>query len=136
MTLRGALLPVCLLLMTTVAGHAAESPEIADRVRHWLMLVDKGDYGDSWFEAGVLFKTRITERDWMAKVAPVRGPLGALVSRTPASQQLARTLPGLPDGDYDIIRFNSVFEHKKQAVETVVLQQEPEGWKVDGYFIK
>ena len=68
----------------------------------------------------------------------MRGPLGDLVARKAAGQTYSKTLPGVPDGDYDIVRFNTAFANrfKKAAVETVVLAREAGGWKVDGYFIR
>jgi hypothetical protein len=53
-----------------------------------------------------------------------------------AGDRQTKSLPGAPDGDYDIVRFNTEFANKHGAVETVVLTREAGGWKVDGYFIK
>ena len=41
-----------------------------------------------------------------------------------------------PDGQYEVLQFDTDFQNKRSAVETVVLAAEPDGWKVDGYFIK
>jgi len=45
-------------------------------------------------------------------------------------------LPGAPDGQYEMLEFQTSFALKKDATETVVLAREPSGWKVDGYFIR
>jgi hypothetical protein len=113
-----------------------ETDAITDSVKHWLTLIDRWQFGDSWGEAGVLLKSRITEKDWTLKLDPVRRPLGAMVKRTPIGQKYLTTLPGLPDGQYDVVRFNTVFEHKQAAVETVVLHKEDGRWRVNGYFIR
>jgi hypothetical protein len=59
------------------------------------------------------------------------------VSRTLKSRQYAASLPGAPDGKYVVIQYDSVFENKKGAVETVTPMLDPDGtWRVSGYFIK
>jgi hypothetical protein len=127
------------LLALTAAASAAwadEATALSHSLKHWLTLVDRAQYGDSWAEAGGLFRGQITEHDWAGRIAAVRAPLGPVVTRMVAAQNYTRTLPGLPDGDYDVVRFTTAFQHKPEAVETVILQKEDKGWKVDGYFIK
>jgi hypothetical protein len=48
----------------------------------------------------------------------------------------AKSLPGAPDGDYEVVQFQTRFANKAAATETVVLSREATGWKVDGYFIR
>jgi hypothetical protein len=46
-------------------------------------------------------------------------------------------LPGAPDGEYVVIQFETSFENKKSAIETVTPMIEINGgWRVSGYFIK
>jgi hypothetical protein len=42
----------------------------------------------------------------------------------------------VPDGEYEVVQFETSFANKAAAVETVVLSREKSGWKVDGYFIR
>ena len=47
------------------------------------------------------------------------------------------TLPGAPDGQYVVLVFDTSFQNKKEAVETVTMQLEMDGaWKPSGYFIR
>lgn len=47
------------------------------------------------------------------------------------------SLPGAPDGEYVVIEFESSFEHKKSAIETVTPMNDKDGkWRVSGYYIK
>ncbi len=111
--------------------HAGKSAWI------WLGLVDAGKYGQSWDDAAALFRDAVSRDDWIKKVASVRQPLGKVVSRTLKSRKLVTTLPGAPDGHYLVMEFNTVFENKAAAVETVTPMQEANGgWRVSGYFIK
>jgi len=44
---------------------------------------------------------------------------------------------GVPDGEYVVIRFETSFENKKSAIETVTPMLDQDGkWRVSGYFIK
>jgi hypothetical protein len=50
---------------------------------------------------------------------------------------LAEWLPGAPDGEYVVIQYESQFESKKAAIETVTPRLEKDGsWKAAGYYIK
>ncbi|MGA7319684.1 MAG: DUF4019 domain-containing protein, partial [Candidatus Sulfotelmatobacter sp.] len=66
-----------------------------------------------------------------------RDPLGKMLSRKLKSATYTTTLPGAPDGEYVVIQYESGFEHKQSAVETVTPMLDKDGkWKVSGYYIK
>jgi TM2 domain-containing membrane protein YozV len=70
-------------------------------------------------------------------VKGVRAPLGALKTREVKSSRYKTSVPGAPDGEYVIIQFNTSFENKQSAVETVTPMREKDGsWRVSGYYIK
>jgi hypothetical protein len=118
------------------SGAHAQSGEAKDAALSWLGLIDHGAYADSWSRAGSLFRSHGGASDWAAKIGPARRPLGAVVSRALARQSATASLPGAPDGIYEILQFSTRFAAKAGAAETVVLAREKDGWKVDGYFIK
>jgi hypothetical protein len=63
--------------------------------------------------------------------------LGRLVSRKLKSRQYTEQIPGVPDGKYVVIQYDSVFEQKASAVETVTPMVDFDGaWRVSGYFVK
>jgi hypothetical protein len=63
--------------------------------------------------------------------------VGQMKSRTFKSVTSTTTLPGAPDGEYVVFQFNTSFEQKAAAVETVTAIREKDGtWHVGGYFIK
>jgi hypothetical protein len=124
-------------LLAVQAGNGAPAASAAVAgAEHWVRLVDGGEYGQSWSEAGTLLKSQVRQMDWTGMVEPARKPLGALVSRKLKDETATRSLPGAPDGDYDVVRFDTSFASGGARVETLVLAHEPTGWKVDGYFIK
>ncbi len=47
------------------------------------------------------------------------------------------SLPGAPDGEYVVIQYNTEFENKKVAIETITPMLDDDGkWRVSGYYIK
>ncbi len=108
-----------------------------DAAKAWLVLIDSGKYSESWDEAAASIKTAITKPDWERTLKSARSPLGALKSRKLKSATFTRTLPGAPDGEYVVIQYDTQFEHKAAAIETVTPMHEKDGsWRVSGYYIK
>lgn len=113
----------------TTAAQAASSA--------WLSTLDGGDMGATWNTASSMFKSAVTAEAWARAARSVRAPLGSVRSRRSRSATFSRSLPGAPDGQYVVIQYETVFEHKAEGVETVTLALEPDHrWKVAGYFIK
>jgi hypothetical protein len=133
-----SLLTALLIMVSPAPAPAANtpvSPAVAS-AEQWVGLVDRGLYRDSWEQAGAMLKAQIGKPGWAAAVEPVRKPLGAVVSRKLRSETPTRTLPGVPDGDYDVLEFETDFAGSHKTTETIFLAREASGWKVDGYFVK
>ena len=128
-----------MVLLTTIPGLAQSKPQdyVQKPDEAWLALIDTGKYAESWKTASAMFQAAVDEEKWDDMVAKVRTPLGAVKSRKLESATEMKTLPGAPDGDYVVAKFNTSFEHKQTAIETVVSSKEKDGsWRVAGYFIK
>jgi len=118
------------------ADEASERKAL-EAAEKWLALVDKGEYGKSWEAAAEYFKGAVAENQWEQALDAIRGPLGKVISRKVKSKQYATSLPGAPDGEYVVIQFETSFEKKKSAAETITPMKEKDGtWRVSGYFIK
>ena len=103
----------------------------------WLALTDAGDYPRSWDQAAGFFQASVSKPNWIHAVGKARQPLGSLISRKVKSVTFTRSLPGVPDGEYVVIQYDTQFEHKDSALETVTPLLEKDGsWKVSGYYIK
>ncbi|MBB1163126.1 DUF4019 domain-containing protein [Aquariibacter albus] len=103
----------------------------------WLNLVDAADSRSSWEQASVNFKSAVTSAQWSQALNGVRGPLGALRQREQKTAQSTKSLPGAPDGQYVVLQYQSSFQSKANATETVTVVLDPDGsWRVVGYFIK
>ena len=126
---------VCVTAPVQAQDEAKVAKEAA--ALSWLALTDAGDYSRSWDQAAGIFQTSISKQNWMNALQNARTPLGTLISRMVKSARYEQSLPGAPDGEYVVIRFEAQFENKKSAIETVTPRLEKDGsWKVSGYYIK
>ncbi|NIS59635.1 MAG: DUF4019 domain-containing protein [Proteobacteria bacterium] len=132
------LIIVCsvLLCWDAVADQGAEE-EAVGAAEMWLALVDDGKYSESWETTAVLFRSAVTKEQWERALNAARKPLGRCIARKVKWRQYATSLPGAPDGEYVIIQYETSFENKKIAVETITPMREKDGeWRVSGYYIK
>ena len=114
-----------------------EDPESLDRAENFLRYVDAGDWKGSWDASGPFFRSQASAQEWTEIVEPVRKPLGKAGERRLASVQRASTLPGAPEGEYEVLQFHTEFaEMEGLAIETLVMLQGKDGWEVSGYFIR
>jgi hypothetical protein len=127
----------CLLGSGSIQAQESSTKAAQASVEAWLPLVDNQSYAVSWDTAASLFKAAITQEKWEAAAQTARAPLGQLKLRTLKSATSTTTLPGAPDGEYVVFQFNTTFEQKSAAVETVTAMREKDGtWHVGGYFIR
>ncbi|HEY1657481.1 MAG TPA: DUF4019 domain-containing protein [Candidatus Sulfotelmatobacter sp.] len=127
------------LFLAAFSMQAQEKPETLAQqsAERWLELVDSGKFGESWDASASLFKAAVTREQWEHMLHATREPLGKLQSRKLKSATYTKSLPGAPDGEYVVIRYDSSFEHKQSAVETITPMLDKDGiWRVSGYYIK
>ncbi len=135
-------IPLAAIILTSLlfvpslhAGDAAEKVALV-AAGAWLSLVDEGRYPETWDQAAAYFKNALKKDQWVASLKGGRSPLGKLVSRKLKSKIYTKTLPGAPDGEYVVIMYDTKFENKESAVETVTPMLDKDGkWRVAGYFI-
>lgn len=130
---------IAIIAVTAGLSFGASKPEDEARksAEQWLTLIDAGKFADSWETAAAYFKNAISKEKWESSLGAVRQPLGNLISRKLKSAKYSKSLPGAPDGEYVVLRFDTSFANKKVAVETVTPMLDKDGtWKVSGYFIK
>jgi hypothetical protein len=134
----------CLLVAAALLGD--EPPTKAEKARMkageeaalaWLALVDSGDYARSWRESAGLFKKEVTQGEWEQSAKAARETFGKLLSRSLKAGEYGRATPGDTRGEYLILVYDSSFEKRKTAAETVVPVKEKDGvWRVAGYATK
>lgn len=138
-TARSVLLLSAVAVITLCSAAFAQKPEQAAETAatSWLGLVDSGNYAQSWDEASSFFKSAVTKQQWQSQLEAVRPPLGKLITRSLKSAKYTTSLPGAPDGRYVVIQYDTRFEHKQSAVETVTMMLDKDGqWRAAGYFIR
>ncbi|MGE5412935.1 MAG: DUF4019 domain-containing protein, partial [Syntrophomonadaceae bacterium] len=119
-------------------AKAADAEKAAESsAQSWLAMVDAGKYGESWDAAAALFKGAMSRSQWEGALEKVRRPLGKVVSRKLRGAKFMTELPNAPAGEYVVIQYDTEFENRPGATETITPMKDKDGaWRVSGYFIK
>lgn len=148
--LRKNFLTICLLLLSPLRAdiHAGYSPNPQDLSGpgspvftktnqegvSWLTLMDQLQYGATWDEGGALLKDVITRPQWIAAMKAIRRPLGYVSARKLVNQELLKGLPNGTKGEFVKMRFQTSFQAKSSATETLLLMPNVRGdWLVISY---
>jgi hypothetical protein len=132
-----ALLSFALLPIAAGALAAQKPEELAEQAADtWLALNDQGKYAESYEGAAQYFKNSVTKDQWEASSHAARDPLGKVLSRKLKSATYTKTLPAAPDGEYVVLQYETSFEHKQSAIETVTPMLDAGTWRVSGYYIR
>jgi Protein of unknown function (DUF4019) len=101
----------------------------------WLSVVDAGNYAEAFakFPARIRLGGDAVGKYWVGYLRAKRAPLGRALSRKLVKAWFSKTLPGSPDGYYEFFHYNTSFERKTQAAESVTLTKESGQWQVSGY---
>jgi hypothetical protein len=108
-----------------------------DAAADWLELVDSGQYEESWQQTAPFFKNAVPMDKWLQTMQSLRDPLGRNLSRDLQSASYRTMLKGAPDGEYVVIKIESVYENKASANEIITPMMDADGqWRVAGYYLK
>jgi Protein of unknown function (DUF4019) len=119
------------------AAQESSTKAAQTAVEAWLSLTDSRSYAASWDAAASLFKKAITKEKWSDALEGVRAPLGQVKSRTLKIATPTSAPPAAPAGDYVVFQFETNFDQRSGAAETVSAFKDADGvWRVAGYFIK
>lgn len=113
------------------AQPSAHQAEVVGAARSWLMLGDEGRWEEGWRATAASFRQANTVERWADAATRVRGPLGAVRSRTLLSQD---SVPAPPAG-VEVVKFRTDFANKTGVVETVSLAREDGAWRVVGIYL-
>ena len=131
---------ILFLTLFLVASNVLVAQDSEDKARfaaeQWIVLVDDGQYDQSWKEAAKAFQDTISSSDWEKKVSAQRTQLGSKESRKLKEIKSTNAAKGLPAGQYVLVRYQSSYEKKKAALETITAVREGDGqWRVIAYEI-
>lgn len=102
----------------------------------WLTLLDQGQYGSAWLDAGSLMKDIVTQEQWEAAMQALRQPLGNVTARKTGTSQTTQSLPGGTRGNFVVINYETSFSFKPTATEKVTLMTNAlNQWRVISYDI-
>ncbi len=126
------------LLALWMCACSPDNKKIAEgAASDWLRLVDSGNYAQSWDDTGSVLKANIAREQWQELLQRNRGPLGSVVFRKLTSAEYTTQLPGAPEGQYVVLQYESSFEHKNSAIETVTPVLDKDGrWRVCVYVVR
>ena len=121
----------------TPAQESGNEQAAVSAAEKWLRMVDNEQYTDGWKESAEYFRNVVNQKQWEQSMQAVRKPLGKLLSRKLKSAMYKTSLPGAPDGQYVVIQFDTSFENKKSAIETITPMLDKDGtWRISGYYIR
>lgn len=117
---------------TTVTLSPRE--EVArDAALQWLQLVDAGHNEDAASQASLEASPL---QHWLNYFKAQRAPLGKAHTRQLIEMKQISVIPGVPDVQrYYIIRFNTSFERKANAVEQITIAKVGCCWEIFAYVI-
>jgi len=124
------------LLHQAVAADSGTAAAIM-AAEDFLLLLDTGQYAQSWDAAASFFQSQIPKERWVQQISALRPAFGKVTNRLILDARHMTQLPGAPDGEYVVIQYESSFENKLQATETITPMLDNDGkWKVSGYYIQ
>jgi peptidyl-tRNA hydrolase len=120
------------------AKTAAQSVKAATQaVEQWLAALDAGKYADCWEQSAAAIRKTVPKANLEAALKTALQPFGKVVSRKLLAADYETSLPGAPNGEYVIMQYQTDFESKKGAIETITPTKEADGqWRVSGYYVK
>lgn len=133
-------LPITLLLFALSClpfAATAQDQTPQEAAEEWVALIDSGEYAASYQAAAdSIFKTQLTEDEWVRIVGVVREErLPSLQRRSFVDVQQLDELPNAPAGQYAIVRYESRYG-EVTADEVVTLVLEEGRWKPAGYAVR
>jgi len=103
----------------------------------WLAHIDAGDDAAGWRDTSSLFRQMVSEAQWVEAHGKVNAVLGRPLERWLDGTEHRTSVPGAPDGQYVVLTYETRFEKKQEAKETVVTMLDTDGaWRVGGYFVQ
>ncbi len=117
-------------------AHATQIEAAKQAANDWLTLVDAGKYAESWKQTSPFLQSHFPQAAWEKRLNETRKPLEPFVERTLSTTQYREQIPGLPQGQYVALVWDSYFGVKHQMLESVIMSFENGVWKPIGYAVQ
>lgn len=119
-----------------LAEKTDDQPAVA-AAREFLALVDGGKYQESWQKTAPHFQTLVSQTQWVDQMQNLRKQFGSVQKREVRSARQGTALPDAPVGECYVVQFNTSFQKKESAIETVMMHQSVNGeWRAAQYFVR
>jgi hypothetical protein len=129
------LLALLLGLSTTVSAEFPSSTALA-KAESFVVILDNRNYGEAYLQSSDLLKLRTPQKEWIEQQKTAFHLLGDVQKRQLMAVKARDIYPGLPDGNYLIVCFETRTAHKARAIEVVLLREEETDWRVCNYSIR
>jgi hypothetical protein len=116
--------------------HAAEEKLAESEALGFLKALDEGRYKESYDYTSNLIRSKMDSAQLAAELQKDRQPVGKLKTRKLLNMSYTTTLPNAPAGEYVVLQYQTDFEKKSAAVETMTMVFENGYWRVAGWFMK
>jgi len=133
-----SILSTLLLLIIPICSFAEEQTDITAIVvaEKFVKTLDQSEFKTAWHQTSSV-NHRFTDPPlWFKQITVIRPLLGSVVKRPLEKLSRHANWVGLPDGDYLRVSFATLFSHKANSRETVVLVKEEGKWVVSSYHLK
>ena len=128
----------CLCLNTTArAEQAAVDTEAQSQAKHWLGLLDQGNYDEAYRQAAPALQQAVTPAKWRQMMIQLAAKTGPSKERKLLYGRATQDLPGAPKSKYYLVVFEPNFSRQPKLLEQVALIEGNDGkWRVAGYYLK
>jgi len=118
-------------------NEEAKIAKAKDAAETWLTLLDNQKYEETWNNASAYFKEIVPKKNWIQNISKIKKIFGKIKSRKIIGTKYLTSVPGAPDGEYVTLIYQSDFENKKNAIETITPMLDKDSkWRVSGYYVK
>ena len=128
------ILALTLIILTCTIATAEQRAAMA-AAKAWLVLVDAGEYKQSWLTANKTLKEQSKKEEWANYLKAIREPLGKVINRKVTRSRTVSQIQGMPDGEYFQVQFE-VKSINRTGMERMTVAKESGSWKVAGYMLR
>ena len=122
------------IILTSIIANAGDR-EAMTAAKAWLMLVDAGEYRQSWLTANKTLKEQSANEEWENYLKAIHEPFGKVISRKVTRSRTVSQIQGMPDGEYFQVQFEVKFANQT-GMERMTVAKESGRWKVAGYMMR
>ncbi len=127
---------VLLILISVGCGAESFPVEAITTAENFVIKIDSEQYKEAYSKASPLLRSLSTEEEWIKQIKPIRTILGPVSHRSIKAIKKTEAYPGLPDGQYVLVYFETEMKNKGKAAEIVLIVKTDNAWQPCSYLIK